>query len=642
MPSSFDALMPNQYWKFFTDVEQWDKNDPEVFDKEFSPGYFRCCSMALWWMLKTAEEHRPVDLDYIIALRNLSYHNDAKPSRGLALNNVMSGIGENSFTKEGLEQLIAETQQPDSPAFSLEIISKNSKYNMRLWTQSSDDVSLFSKIISDIKSGSVHLCRNAPAVKNNDDIFKPYSHDTSDQSLEDVENTANAYLKQYHDEIEKAGSPDDKLMAIVKLIQSLHQFHLFPDGNGRTFCFFLLNRLLLDEGLPPTIIQDPGWFTGWSREELVAEVKKGQLRFQFLCSPLETPLTDAIKQKINLTTEEENQLFVSSKKQIEYEQLFHKAVLANNKEEQRAILENLPFHERVYFVEQQQKNCRGEQQKVAQEWLERFRILQACGFDNDPSLYCAVMKSDSLKASKELLSLLHSSNFSKDLHWRQVVTSMIETGYKESKQALVNAMNTAIQLQKQPWFDTKKYTAMLLRSPEYATFTKIHESYFKKGHGGVFWLERSSALLKEYLYEAPASANALLAIASHFASTEQRCRRYISLFENQDPLKSELSLCCNSSNGHLEYKIKYENAVKTIDLEERLLQRITVSQLGEVKELIKKEKSLSLKPVPRSRIITPLMTKTLSFSEKLETINKELPKILRKLAEESTPDSVLQ
>jgi hypothetical protein len=609
MTTDFDNLITSEYWKFFTDVKQWGKNDPEAFDKEESPGYFRNCSMALWWMLKTYQERRPVDLDYIITLRNLAYHNDAKPSRGLALNNVMSGIGPHSFTEAGLRQLMTETAEPGAPSFSLHIKSIL-EYDILLWEKTNNlkfSEDLLREMELDFEQKKTrHLCRNSPHKKNNNYILIGYSQNIHEQSLEDIAHVANSYLSRYQDEIMRARSTDDKLIAIVKIIQSLHQFHLFPDGNGRTFCFFLLNQLLLEQDLPPTIIEDPGWFTGWSREELVGEVKKGQLRFQSLCSPLdlETSLTERIKQQIKLSPIEEKQLFVSAKQRTESGQLFAEAVRTQDKQQQINILESMPFHECVFFIKKQLSSLMGEQKEVAQEWLEQLRLLQWCGVDNYPSLCQTVIQHTSFTDSKELLLCLHRSPFASDPHWRQVVTDMIKREYVGALKALIHAMNTAIELEKNAWFDTEKYTAMLLRTSNYSTFSLTNNTFL-----GTKWSKYSLALLKEYLYQAPESANALFSIVHHVNHAELSYYRYILPLQNNKP--SDRNICFYLDNQQVCYKIKLGADVIEINLEEKLSQRISPEELAELKKHID--------ALPRQNIP--------KFFE-----------ILKELAEEITPD----
>lgn len=55
------------------------------------------------------------------------------------------------------------------------------------------------------------------------------------------------------------------------------------DGNCRTICMVLLNSLLMRYGFPPSLMDDPNKFDGFSIEELVNLVKQGMTRTQELC-----------------------------------------------------------------------------------------------------------------------------------------------------------------------------------------------------------------------------------------------------------------------------------------------------------------------------------------------------------------------
>lgn len=197
-----------------------------------------------------------------------------------------SGIGLNSFTKAGLEQLIKAEQQRAIPLFTLKCYSFHASLPDIRSIATAEEILIIinSNITQKIK---VVLRRNS-------------------NSIEDVSNTVIRFLENYRKEISSTQSDDEKLIAIVKVIQNLHQLHPFADGNGRTFCFFLLNRLLLDNNLPPTIIKVPGYFTGWSAEELVQEVKEGQKRFLSLCSfkNAKAPIVETIQKRFNSLSQE--------------------------------------------------------------------------------------------------------------------------------------------------------------------------------------------------------------------------------------------------------------------------------------------------------------------------------------------------
>lgn len=86
-------------------------------------------------------------------------------------------------------------------------------------------------------------------------------------------------LDRCYDGVRKAGDDEAKLRAIATCCQDLLQSHVFNDGNLRTVKV-LLNKLLLDAGLSPAIMHRPENIDGLGIDELVAQIKKGQIAFQ--------------------------------------------------------------------------------------------------------------------------------------------------------------------------------------------------------------------------------------------------------------------------------------------------------------------------------------------------------------------------
>lgn len=93
--------------------------------------------------------------------------------------------------------------------------------------------------------------------------------------------TINDWFDKYYKAIADAKDDNDKLTAIVSLCKTLEIAHFFADANQRTIVFVLLNKLLIENGFSPTVVDDPYIFDGYkSKKELVAEVIKGQEYFK--------------------------------------------------------------------------------------------------------------------------------------------------------------------------------------------------------------------------------------------------------------------------------------------------------------------------------------------------------------------------
>lgn len=89
-------------------------------------------------------------------------------------------------------------------------------------------------------------------------------------------------FSRYEAEMSTANSRDAILTAQVRCCQDLVQLHAFMDANLRTAVTLLLNKLLMYNGLSPTVLTNPSYFGGYSVAELVTLVKEGQKRFSTL------------------------------------------------------------------------------------------------------------------------------------------------------------------------------------------------------------------------------------------------------------------------------------------------------------------------------------------------------------------------
>lgn len=85
------------------------------------------------------------------------------------------------------------------------------------------------------------------------------------------------YFTNYHDAIAESHSDEDRLMAIATLICNLEWFHPFINGNTRSISMLLLNTLLLQNKLPPCILDDPN--IRCEPEEMKQRIKKGLENF---------------------------------------------------------------------------------------------------------------------------------------------------------------------------------------------------------------------------------------------------------------------------------------------------------------------------------------------------------------------------
>tara|TARA_R110002110_G_C13469647_1_gene720043 strand:+ start:25824 stop:26849 length:1026 start_codon:yes stop_codon:yes gene_type:complete len=82
-------------------------------------------------------------------------------------------------------------------------------------------------------------------------------------------------IQTYHESITKAESKNEALDCIIDCVQTLEQIHPFKDANCRVLVSIILNKLLLQNGCPPTMINDLNCFDLFDRDALVKEVVQG-------------------------------------------------------------------------------------------------------------------------------------------------------------------------------------------------------------------------------------------------------------------------------------------------------------------------------------------------------------------------------
>lgn len=66
----------------------------------------------------------------------------------------------------------------------------------------------------------------------------------------------------------------ERLEVIVHTCQTLEQLHLFSDANMRTV-YLLLNKMLMDNGFPPTVLDEPNTIDFYSVGEIISLIKSG-------------------------------------------------------------------------------------------------------------------------------------------------------------------------------------------------------------------------------------------------------------------------------------------------------------------------------------------------------------------------------
>jgi hypothetical protein len=284
-PNPFHGMPASEMWKVCMDREYQTKTDPEkrmpfyesAFDRGHNaePGYMHgmvdaltndvCANLGKRMSAQDVEDLHDKAVGQI---------NEERMGRGYR-DGLVASYGVNKFSKDGIEQLDKRLG-----GYTGKILSPAERF--RLMGKSHDEKFQMLKAMNRQEQSE-----NKPAgmqtwgFMNRDGDYKAYfwPKDRA-QSMQTTQKTLDAY----YDEVAKATTARDKMRAIVRCCQTLHQLHVFRDGNARTMEMLLLNRLLMEQGMWPTILEDPKAFKGLTVDELVDEVEQGQLLFKIVRS----------------------------------------------------------------------------------------------------------------------------------------------------------------------------------------------------------------------------------------------------------------------------------------------------------------------------------------------------------------------
>ncbi|MBF0316494.1 MAG: hypothetical protein HQK52_23970 [Oligoflexia bacterium] len=112
----------------------------------------------------------------------------------------------------------------------------------------------------------------------------------------DIEEKINPVINHYYQQISKVTTLQGKLEAIAELLRALEIAHFFPDGNQRVYAFLLMNKLLIENNIPPAILEKPEMFDGYYKLSTLADkIEEGIVNFFN---------NDAEKQRSFLSTKE--------------------------------------------------------------------------------------------------------------------------------------------------------------------------------------------------------------------------------------------------------------------------------------------------------------------------------------------------
>lgn len=93
-------------------------------------------------------------------------------------------------------------------------------------------------------------------------------------------NTLHSTIGQHLHHTNSVGVDESAIVkAIAQFCQELDQYHPFHDGNIRTVAFITMNKLLLEHGMNPTVLNNPNILDGYDIDLLADKITEGQKRF---------------------------------------------------------------------------------------------------------------------------------------------------------------------------------------------------------------------------------------------------------------------------------------------------------------------------------------------------------------------------
>jgi hypothetical protein len=304
----FKNLNPSDAWRMLIDSGTTDKRRSE-FSFENEPGYMAGMYRGFNHMLQADLSGRKMNADLLNDIHSEALHGvmaittfsdmlAAKMDSGIASlmfdmaksdrpagygfvredpnehyrdgRSSVFGLGGDAFgtiTPEGFEEIIERSKDPAS---TFKIVphkeTKDEPKNHILVPGISDPSIYSSKAIYTI------VQKFAGGVSHVDDVVHP--------PVAAVKARVDTIFTEHHARISAATSEDDKIKSIASCCAELERTHAFNDGNARTIGFLVVNKLLLEAGLPPAMMEDPNRFDGFSADQLAGEIKKGQAAFR--------------------------------------------------------------------------------------------------------------------------------------------------------------------------------------------------------------------------------------------------------------------------------------------------------------------------------------------------------------------------
>lgn len=249
-----------------------------IFDVE-EPGYFE--SMIDAYIKMDGSIGRKITLADIIELHDLAVGKVAKIQKGL------------------YQAPVTYVTYFDSRSFS-ELFRSGILYYPGIFIRSLSQAPLYGSALEAI---AMRFFKNERDEYLSEWLPESRKIESKYRSQEHLALKLNPIIEHYYESINKTERMSERLSAIAELLRALEVAHFFRDGNQRTYAFLLLPKLLLENGIPPAILDEPTMFDGYmSVKKMTASLKKGVINFLNESADRQRVFLTESCSKVNATT----------------------------------------------------------------------------------------------------------------------------------------------------------------------------------------------------------------------------------------------------------------------------------------------------------------------------------------------------
>lgn len=315
-------LPQDQWWKLFIEGDKHDgaKSDDQNamrFDSEQSPGYYAAMSRAFQTFVAKSDRHELSFADY--DAMHLAVTQDTLSKSGgsafspvphkLSAKNISFPMTKGEFPNpEALEELRAQGMLGlDAKGMEViggidddpELLAEGKKFDEKLiedheegdfQSTAGKDGSMLLLTLKQIYQGQGPIADFSSTLQ----VVKVKATQTmqllvnTNRVASSAEAEVSGLFKTYYAELKKVASSEgterqkrrNKLIQVARLVRALHVGHYFHDANGRLNTMVLLNRLLIDCGFSPVLMDRTDIFGGaFSEIELVRALELGFKKF---------------------------------------------------------------------------------------------------------------------------------------------------------------------------------------------------------------------------------------------------------------------------------------------------------------------------------------------------------------------------